>query len=91
VLRDFATATRNYAKRQLKWYRTDEAFMWVKIYRDIQPSAAESKKALDIYRPYNQICDEILYYCSQSKADFNKIISDQMRCGNRLTIALSWP
>ena len=29
--RDFATATRNYAKRQMHWYRKDEKFLFVKI------------------------------------------------------------
>ena len=29
--RDFATATRNYAKRQMHWYRKDEKFLFVEI------------------------------------------------------------
>jgi tRNA A37 N6-isopentenylltransferase MiaA len=27
-VQNFATVTRNYAKRQLQWYRRDAAFLW---------------------------------------------------------------
>jgi hypothetical protein len=30
VDRSFATATRNYAKRQLQWYRKDKSFLWIR-------------------------------------------------------------
>lgn len=37
VLRDFTAATRNYARRQLKWYRADKAFLWLQIHRQSLP------------------------------------------------------
>ena len=30
---DFKTSTRNYAKRQMMWYRKDELFLWLGVFR----------------------------------------------------------
>lgn len=35
-VQEFATATRQYSKRQLKWYRQDENFLWLEIFRSQQ-------------------------------------------------------
>ena len=49
-LANFATATRNYAKRQLQWYRKDMSFLWLRIER---PDAVASKTTEE--EPYRQV------------------------------------
>ena len=56
-VKTFATATRNYAKRQLQWYRKDEAFLWLKIDR-------RTGGVRDLV-PYQSICKEITHWCAQ--------------------------
>ena len=38
----FATATRNYAKRQLHWYRQDKEFLWLQINRGVVTAKSAS-------------------------------------------------
>lgn len=73
-VKDFATATRNYAKRQMQWYRKDAAFLWLSIDR---PDPAASASSSDL-APYAQVAREIDYWCSLPESNFGQIIKQQM-------------
>jgi tRNA A37 N6-isopentenylltransferase MiaA len=55
LFRKFASATRNYAQRQLKWYRSDSLFLWLQIHR--QKDISLQSQDLE---PYKKIVDEIV-------------------------------
>lgn len=75
-LADFATATRNYAKRQLQWYRKDKAFLWLKIDR---PDAIVKKSTEE--EPYGKIVREILHWNDLPSSNFRQTIKHQMQRG----------
>ena len=62
---NFATVTRNYAQKQLKWYRKDDAFLWLQVNRSI-PNASQ------------RISEEIVYWLNQDKSQFDATIKLQM-------------
>lgn len=72
-VKDFATATRNYAKRQMQWYRKDAAFLWLSIDRPDPAIHSSSDLA-----PYAQVAREIDYWCSLPQSNFGQIIKQQM-------------
>ena len=78
-IRQFATATRNYAKRQLQWYRKDSSFLWLKIDR----KGVEK----DDLAPYNKVCEEIKHWCAISPSDFDIVIQQQVQRGLAVTAA----
>jgi hypothetical protein len=75
-VKTFATATRNYAKRQLQWYRKDGAFLWLKIDR--------RAGGVGDLAPYRAVCAEITHWCSQPEDCFRLALRQQVRC------ALTW-
>ena len=79
IIRQFATATRNYAKRQLQWYRKDNSFLWLKIDR--------KNVEKDDMVPYNRVCEEIKHWCGMSTPDFNVAIQQQVQRGLAVTAA----
>ena len=72
-LADFATATRNYAKRQLHWYRKDKAFLWLKIDRSEDSLATSTNE-----EPYRQVAREILHWNELPDSNFRQTIKRQM-------------
>lgn len=74
-LLSFASATRNYAKRQLQWYRKDSCFLWLKIDRP-DPLSHSSDTA-----PYTQIAREILHWCTLPQSNFRQTIKQQKERG----------
>lgn len=75
-LADFATATRNYAKRQLQWYRKDKAFLWLKIDRH----DAVAKKCTE-EEPYRRVAREILHWNELPASNYRQLIKHQMLRG----------
>lgn len=72
-VKDFATATRNYAKRQLQWYRKDKAFLWLRIQRP-DPLALSSD-----LEPYDRVAQEVLFWCSQAQSNFRQNVKQQLQ------------
>src|SRR5688572_30462413 len=68
IFSDFATATRNYAKRQSIWYRKDALFLFLKIYRDMK-----------FENPYEAVATELLHWYSLGKEEFEAVLSEQLR------------
>lgn len=66
-LAEFASRTRNYARKQLQWYRRDPAFLWVRVQR----RGASSD-------PYAAIAEEIGHWIAQSREEFDAAIAQQM-------------
>ena len=75
-LADSATATRNYAKRQLQWYRKDKAFLWLKIDR---PDAVVKKSVEE--EPYRKVAREILHWNELPASNYRQLIKHQMLRG----------
>ena len=72
---DFCTATRNYAKRQLNWYRKDKNFLFVRSRRHFvgKKERADSKTA-----------DEVYHWASASRADFDAAVTQQLEVADAL-------
>lgn len=68
--RNFATATRNYARRQINWYRRDQKFLFLQINRERSTSAKE---------PYLKIVDELLHYTLADRVDYEMTLSRQIQ------------
>ena len=77
--RQFATITRNYAKRQLQWYRKDDAFLWLKIDR--------SSKGISDPAPYNKVCKELQYWVDVPQIHFKEAVKQQMLRGLAVSAA----
>jgi len=88
----FATATRNYAKRQLGWYRNDKSFLWIKI-RRLDPdtnelagggsgSSSSSSDSADrvtgAVEPYVKVSQEIIHWCGVTQSSYNQAIKHQL-------------
>jgi len=69
-VKDFATATRNYAQRQMKWFRKDGSFIWIMM----QQSLGAPSRAL--------VADEIQYWVSQPRDTFEAMIRSQQSSPN---------
>lgn len=64
----FATATRNYAKRQLHWYRKDPNFLWIHDTGGTGSGASE------------RIAKELYYWVYESPRDcFESVLNQQVR------------
>ena len=92
VCRDFATATRNYSKRQLKWYRQDHAFLWLEIFRTgvktsygSQTQSQLQSKGGDSILPYSKVAEEIMHWFGEDRDVFDKLLTDQVTCGQEVT------
>jgi hypothetical protein len=79
VLSNFATATRNYAKRQLHWYRKDDKFLWLQIARP-DPAAQSTDRS-----PYMRVAEEVQYWCRLPDNVYQKAIDNQMKSSQALT------
>ena len=98
--REFSAATRNYAKRQLQWYRNDEAFLWLEMNRATTTSSSESMSITDtnttntatttVYSksPYEKVCQELLYWIDPvtiSSPEFQNHIRHQLVCSELMS------
>lgn len=77
MFRDFASATRNYAKRQLTWYRKDSRFLWIEMFRPtvIKPKELSTNISLD--KPYEHIAKQIISLCNG--CDYDDMLNDQIQ------------
>lgn len=71
---DFCTATRNYAKRQLNWYRKDKNFLFVRSRRHF----------LDKETAYRKTAEEVLHWANAPRADFDAALSYQIALNDAL-------
>jgi tRNA dimethylallyltransferase len=71
-LRDFSTATRNYAKDQLKWYRKDASFLFTRIYRNLQ-----DKKSFQL--SYEDKCEELLSLITLPREEYLELLDNQVK------------
>lgn len=69
----FSSATRNYAKRQLLWYRKDSEFLWLEMTR---PGPAV--KNSDDLKPYQSVMNEIMYWCSVPYTQYKRVVNEQL-------------
>ena len=83
-LANFATATRNYAKRQLQWYRKDMSFLWLRIER---PDAVASKTTEE--EPYRQVAREILHWNGLPASNYRQMIKHQVQKGSAVAAVRS--
>jgi len=70
-LNSFATATRNYAKRQLHWYRKDKAFLWMQVQwrqGDGQGNA-----------PYSRMLRELCHWKDIDRDKYVRMVKHQVR------------
>ena len=80
----FATATRNYAKRQLGWYRNDKSFLWIKIRRldpdsnELSGGGGDSDSITGSIAPYVKVSQEITHWCGVSQSSYNQAIKHQL-------------
>lgn len=75
-LSDFATATRNYAQRQLKWYRKDKNFLFVRIDRKNVEMYALDETADTKYRA---IVGELLHWMKESRTAYMDTLTRQVQ------------
>ena len=68
-LTDFATATRNYAKRQIMWYRKDKLFLFLQIFRN-QLDTSDN--------PYDKVAMELLHWFTQERTEFDQVLGKQL-------------
>lgn len=73
-LNEFATATRNYAKRQLNWHRKDNKFLWLQIDRANETPPRPTSYA----SPCGKIAKEIEHWCHQDARSFQETIDLQL-------------
>jgi len=69
----FSSATRNYAKRQLLWYRKDSEFLWLEMTRP-----GPSLKNSDDIKPYQTVMNEIMHWCSMPYKQYKSVINEQL-------------
>jgi tRNA dimethylallyltransferase len=66
-LQNFRTATRNYAKKQITWYRKDNSFLWVQM-----------KRGEEKGDPYERAATEIEHWISVDDNEFSDLVSIQV-------------
>ena len=69
VFRLFTTATRNYAKRQLNWYRKDDSFLFVSMDRQ-----SRSKETA-----YAHMAEEIWHWATVPREEFEQVTTRQVQ------------
>lgn len=76
----FATATRNYAKRQLHWYRKDPNFLWLHDTSKVEPtSGVLTGKKHQPCRASRRIAEEVYYWAYEvSKEQYSSGLNAQV-------------
>lgn len=64
---DFTSATRNYAKKQMNWYRKDEAFLFLRVQRQWP-------------QPTSILVHELLACLVSSRSEYESTLHDQLAC-----------
>jgi hypothetical protein len=84
--REFSTATRNYAKKQINWYRKDEEFLFLKIDRSSYFSASSSSSPVFLksllQTSYQSVASELLSYLSLSRLGYEELLKKQLYQSN---------
>jgi hypothetical protein len=75
IFRQFTTATRNYSKQQLKWFRQDNRCLWLEIFRHRENIADPGV----VISPYRQVADEVLHWFQLPRQEYDAMIKDQIR------------
>jgi len=86
-IKDLCTATRNYAKRQMQWYRADKAFLWIHapLHEDnddeerLECMSMESKSN-DVHTLYN-VYDELSHWLNVPREEYDSMITTQVKAG----------
>lgn len=73
--RSFCTATRNYAKRQLNWYRKDHMFLFIDINRKDVPKQ----------EAYTTAAEEVWHWATVPRAEFDAAVSEQVAVHSALS------
>lgn len=73
--RSFCTATRNYAKRQLNWYRKDSMFLFIGMHR--RHVAKEVA--------YLRAAEEVWHWATCPRAEFTDAVKAQVEANNALS------
>lgn len=71
-LRDLCTATRNYATRQLKWYRSDTQVLWM------HSSTARAEVCGSVAAGKEQAVRELLHWLNVPRNEFDKRLESQV-------------
>jgi len=69
-LTSFTTATRNYAKRQLHWYRKDTSFLWMQIQRRRQDPAEDE--------PHRRVLRELCHWKDIGRYEYTRMVKHQV-------------
>ncbi len=93
LVSEFATATRNFAKRQISWYRKDPLFLFLRISRQqwerpvVQkkntkklPSHAPRSRSASRevdLAPYEKVSAELLHWASLPRAQYDQFVGEQ--------------
>ena len=77
-MKDFATSTRNYARRQMNWYRKDHQALFVRIRR-------RGNETLSDPVPYQIVADEVLHWLDSDQHGFQTALKDQRELTDALT------
>jgi hypothetical protein len=84
--REFSTATRNYAKKQINWYRKDKEFLFLKIDRSSYFSASSSSSPVFLksllHTTYQSVASELLSYLSLSRLEYEELLKKQLYRSN---------
>lgn len=72
IYREFAGATRNYAKRQMMWYRRDKSFLFVRISRDLRHMQSFASS-------YRNVTEEVLRHLQLSRVEYDHLLETQLR------------
>ncbi len=76
LCRDFCTATRNYAKRQLNWYRKDKNFLFVRSRRHFVKNKALADE---------MTAEEVQHWATVPRREFDQAVSQQLAISEALT------
>lgn len=67
----FSTATRNYAKKQLHWYRNQESFLWLHPRR--KPNSQQSND-----RIINSVVKELHHWITSPREEYINMLNYQV-------------
>ena len=75
LCRDFSTATRNYAKRQLNWYRKDKNFLFVRSRRHFVTNKALADE---------KTAEEVQHWATVPREEFDRAVTQQVAISDAL-------
>lgn len=94
ICRDFATATRNYARQQMNYHRKGEGSLFLRMDRQLNPNRSpfhrSNAKDPRVKRPpplvpladaVSRLTDEVLHWCSVTPEEFSQRVLTQQDQG----------